>query len=209
MTVDTSWYNRYRGAGNPDFGAQFDQVVNIVGRPTIPTSGRVGSTEIQVIAHSAAFHFAAIEQGGGSLYSNLLGRVISPQAIRILAAIGPTEIYHFAAFHKSLELLFGLDSGDGLVFPDLKGDPERAFAIFPEPTQFLSGDLALNSIIRPLNTVNAGAVAAATGLAESGLFEGQGQEFFDAVVGLAEAADKANTNHHRRRRRQFRTDLPV
>ena len=209
LTVDTSWYNRYRSAENPDFGAQPDQVVTIANRPTIPTSGALGSGALQTIAHSAAFHFAAIEQGGGSLYTNLLNRVRSPQAIRILASIGPTEIYHFASFHKSLEGLFGWDSGDGLRFPNLKAEPNRAQAIFPEPTQFFGPNLPLVSVIRPSNTANAGAVAAATGLAQSGLFLGQSQAFFDAVVALATAADQANDRYHEQRRRKFSTDLPL
>lgn len=150
-----------------------------------------------------------MNKGGGSLYTNLLNRVRSPQAIRILASIGPTEIYHFAAFHKTLEDLFGFDSGDGLVFPDLRSDTDRAFAIFPEPTQFFSQNLALCSVIRPANTGNAGALAAAAGLASSGLFEGQSQAFFDAVIGLATAADEANERWHQRRRRRFETDLPI
>ncbi|MCB0111546.1 MAG: hypothetical protein KDE53_36740, partial [Caldilineaceae bacterium] len=191
------------------FGAQPEQVVTIANRPTVPTSGMLGSGALQTIAHSAAFHFAAIEQGGGSLYTNLLSRVRSPQAIRILASIGPTEIYHFASFHKALEGLFGWDSGDGLLFPNLKDDTNRAHAIFPEPTQFFGPNLPLVSVIRPANTANAGAVAAATGLVQSGLFQGQSQTFFDAVVALATAADEANARDHEQRRRKFSTDLPL
>lgn len=209
LTVDTSWYERYRSAQNPDFGAQPGQVVAIVNRPTVPTSGSLGSGALQTIAHSAAFHFAAIEQGGGSLYTNLLNRVRSPQAIRILASIGPTEIYHFASFHKSLEGLFGWDSGDGLLFPDLKANTNLSQAIFPEPTQFFNPKLPLVSVIRPANTANAGALAAATGLVQSGLFAGQSQAFFDAVVALATAADEANTRYHEQRRRRYGTDLPL
>jgi len=46
-------------------------------------------------------------------------------------------------------------------------------------------------VIRPRNTDTAGAVAAATGLVNSGLFEGQSTAFFDAVTALARAADAA------------------
>src|SRR5205814_1781334 len=38
LTVDTSWYNRYRQPGNPDFGDQFGQIVTINNRSTVPTS---------------------------------------------------------------------------------------------------------------------------------------------------------------------------
>lgn len=173
LTVDTSWFNRYRGTDNPDFGDQFPQLVDIVGRPTVPTSERLKDHEIQAIAHSASFHFAAIEQGGGSLYTNLIQKVSNATVLLILASIGPTEVYHFSAFHKSLEGIFRLET-DGLVFPDLKRNRDLAEAIFPEPATFLSRDLPLTSVIRPSSTAQAGAVAAATGLVQSGLFEGQG-----------------------------------
>jgi hypothetical protein len=191
LTVDTSWYNRYRGAGNPDFGDQFSQLVNITNRSAIPTSNRMTVQDFRVAAHCAAFHFCAIEQGGGSLYCNLLGRVHSPDVVAILASIGPVEIYHFATFHKSLEGLRGLDAGGGLVFPNLKADPGLARLVMPEPCTFLSPNFPLCSVIRPRSTQNAGAVAAATGLVNSGLFAGQSKQFFAAVVALATAADQA------------------
>jgi hypothetical protein len=188
--VDTSWYARYRSAENPDFGATFPQLVEIRDRPTIPTRS-LPRAELQGIAHSAAFHFAAIEQGGSSLYCSLIPKATSLDVLRILAAIGPTEVYHFSAFHKSLEGLFALKTKDGLTFPDLRSDRDLSEAIFPEPTRFLRQGLALCSVIRPCNTENAGAVAAATGLVQSGLFAGQSQQFFDAVTALATAADAA------------------
>jgi hypothetical protein len=191
LTVDTSWYNRYRGTGNPDFGDSFPQLVEIAKRPTIPATDTPGKDQLQTIAHSAAFHFAAIEQGGGSLYNSLISRVSNPEVVAILASIGPTEVYHFAVFHKSLEGLYGHNSGDGLVFPDLRSNPELAQAIMPEPCRFLRPEFPLCSVIRPRSPQNAGAVAAATGLVKSGLFEGQSQAFFDAVVALAQAADAA------------------
>lgn len=191
LTVDTSWYNRYRSPLNPDFGATFPQVATIVNRPTIPTSDDLSITQLQAIAASALFHFNAIEQGGGSLYSTLLLHVTDIDPVRILSSIGPTEIYHFAAFHKSLEFQFAVDSGDGLVIPDLSSNRDVAEAIFPEPCTFLNASFPLCSVIRPTNVENAGAVAAATGLVNSGLFTGQSSAFLDAVVALATAADAA------------------
>jgi len=189
LTVDTSWYNRYRGIGNPDFGDQFPQLVNIVNRPTIPAFVRLNTRHFQTIAHSALFHFCAIEQGGGSLYTRLSTQVNHPDVRMILAAIGPTEIYHFATFHKSLEDMFAFNSQDGLIFPDLRNNPEVAHAVMPEPCNFLGGGFPLCSVIRPTARANAGPLAAATGLVNSGLFQGQSQAFFNAVVALATAAD--------------------
>src|SRR5882724_7304746 len=73
LNVDTSWYLRYRSAGNPDFGDTFGQAVDIVNRPGIPVQNQALYTanQIQAIANTAAFHFAMIEQGGSSLYDAL------------------------------------------------------------------------------------------------------------------------------------------
>lgn len=190
LSVDTSWFLRYRSADNPDFGAQFPQFVEITNQPTIPT-GFVSARRAQELAHAAAFHFAAIEQGGSSLYCSLIPKASSLDVLRVLASIGPTEVYHFAAFHKSLEGMFGLKTSSGIEYPDLRQDRELSEAIFPEPARFLRDGLAHCSVIRPCETANAGAVAAATGLVQSGLFEGQSQQFFDAVAALAVAADSA------------------
>src|SRR5438876_179109 len=73
LTVDTSWYTRYRSTGNPDFGATFAQIVHLVNLPAIPNTDLPDPTDtdgfkIQLIANTAGFHFATIEQGGASLY---------------------------------------------------------------------------------------------------------------------------------------------
>src|SRR5689334_6242914 len=96
LTVDTSWYTRYRSTGNPDFGDTFAQIVNLVNLPAIPnTDLAVGSDEAQLIANTAGFHFATIEQGGSSLYDSFLPKATSAEVIRIVAAIGGSEIQHF------------------------------------------------------------------------------------------------------------------
>lgn len=190
LTVDTSYYARYRSAGNPDFGDTFPQIVNIVNRPTIPLTNDVDDDEMDVIAQTAAFHFAAIEQGGSSLYNSLSTKVTNLDVLAILASIGPTEVYHFAVFQTALEGISKIDGGKGLKFPNLRKDPARG-TLMPKPCKFLNVNFPLCSIIRPRATENAGAVAAATGLAASGLFAGQSQTFIDAAIGLATAADAA------------------
>jgi hypothetical protein len=192
LSVDTSWYLRYRQAGNPDFGDTFPQIVNIVNRTTIPLSRNLTDAQYDIIAQSACFHFAAIEQGGSSLYNYLSQRVSSPEARNITASIGPTEVYHFAVFQTALEGIRGLDSGDGLVFPDFQNNAQlrtQAQNLMPAPCRFLAPNLPLCSVIRPGLRQNAGCVAAATGLVNSGLFRGQSSRFFNAVVALAQAAD--------------------
>jgi hypothetical protein len=190
LNVDTSWFLRYRSAENPDLGATFPQFVAINSRDTIPVSNSQSENQIQLAAHAAAFHFCAIEQGGGSLYNGLLSKVTSLDTLAIVAAIGPTEIIHFTGFHKSLENLPAF-SFDGLSFPNIRDNRELGEGIFPEPCRFLDPNFPLCSVVRPRSNANSGPLAAATGLVQSNLFAGQGNDFFDAVVALATAADNA------------------
>jgi hypothetical protein len=190
LTVDTSYYERYRGQGNPDFGNTFPQIVNITNQTAVPTSNGIHGLDLLSIAQTAAFHFAAIEQGGSSLYNSLLTKVSDLNVVAILASIGPTEVYHFAIFQEALEGIVGLKVAGGPAFPDLRTCPDRG-EITPHPCTFLDPSYPLCSVIRPRNTNTAGAVAAATGLVKSGLFAGQSTAFFNAVTALATAADAA------------------
>jgi hypothetical protein len=192
LTIDTSYYHRYRARGNPDFGDSFKQIVQIANLPTIPTSDSLSDLELQSIAETAAFHFAAIEQGGSSLYNSLSTKVSGLDVLSILTSIGPTEVYHFAVFQTVLEQIgkLGGNKTGGPQFPDIRTRPHRG-DIMPEPCTFLEFRLPRCSVIRPRNTDTAGAVATAAGLVNSGLFKGQSQAFFDAVIALAKAADAA------------------
>ena len=86
-----------------------------------------------------------------------------------------------------------VDSGDGLVFPDLNlTHPESPTSlVMPAPCKFISEDLPLCSIIRPTSVPLAGATAAAQFLTDTGLFHGQSDAFFTALFTLAAAADRA------------------
>jgi len=79
------------------------------------------------------------------------------------------EVYHFAVFQTALERIRKLEDHDGPNFPDILENPNRG-DIMPEPCTFLDKSLPVCSVIRPRNTNTAGAVAAATGLVNSGLF---------------------------------------
>ncbi|MEO8726957.1 MAG: twin-arginine translocation signal domain-containing protein [Acidobacteriaceae bacterium] len=112
LTVDTSFWSRYRSITNPDFDSgPFVQAVPSlnVGRHTaIPrsdddTAGSFISNDnsksitphLQAIAYTAGFHFAFIEQGGTSLYPTLAQKVNNLEVLRILLSIGPSETMHF------------------------------------------------------------------------------------------------------------------
>lgn len=195
LTVDTSWWIRYRSRRNPDFGADFPQFIEIVNRPAIPLVDLpVGSDEAQAIANTAAFHFGTIEQGGTSLYASFVPKASSFDLLEILPSIGGSEVVHFAIWHDKAGNAPEV-SVPGVSFPDMEsfnGDPLRQKnLIMPEPCRFLRSGLPAASVVRPVTTANAGAVAAATGLTNSGLFDGQPPAFFTLLNGLAQAADAA------------------
>jgi hypothetical protein len=199
LNVDTSWYRRYRSSGSPDFGDSFAQAVNIVNRPAIPVQNQAlyTSNQIQAIANTAAFHFAMIEQGGSSLYDALSLKCSSLLALRIVTSIGGTEVAHFEIWNDKAGDAPPVDSGDGLVFPDLNQDPATTTSlVMPRPCKFISEDLPLCSVIRPTSDSLAGAVAAAEFLSATGLFTGQSDAFFRVLTRLAVAADKAVRQFH-------------
>jgi hypothetical protein len=204
LTVDTSWYTRYRSTGNPDFGDTFAQIVNLVNVPAIPnTDLAIGSDEAQLIANTAGFHFATIEQGGSSLYDSFLPKATSAEVIRIIAAIGGSEIQHFEVWQDKAGNAPPVPFDTGAQFPALPHSPDQepngidpsdpidTNQIMPRPCKFISPNLPLCAVIRPTLTANAGAVAAATGLTNSGLFDGQSDAFFAALFALAKDADSA------------------
>src|SRR4051812_8661024 len=196
LSVDTSFWTRYRTARNPDLGDHLPQAVPTlaVGRhPAIPRDNAdlEDANHLQAIANTAGFHFAFIEHGGTSLYAALAQRVTSKEVLRILLSIGGSEIMHFQTWHDKAGNAPALTDG-GLVFPDLNADGEstQTNLILPEPTKFLSRKFPAVSIIRPTETKGA-AMGAARALTKDGLFIGQKREFFDVVGKLAKAADAA------------------
>jgi len=202
LTVDTSWYTRYRSTGNPDFGDTFPQIVNLVNVPAIPNGDlALGSDAIQFIANTAGFHFATIEQGGSSLYDSFLPKANGAEVIKIIAAIGGTEVMHFEVWQDKAGNAPPVPLATGSLFPNLPhseeqtpngidpADPIDTNQIMPRPCKFISPHLPLCSVIRPTSTAQAGAVAAATALTNSGLFQGQSRTFFQVLFELAEEAD--------------------
>ena len=196
LTIDTSFWTRYRSPTNPDFGAEFPQVVNISGRTAIPRDNAelADLNHVQAIANTAGFHFAFIEQGGSSLYAAMTEKVTSLQVLRIVVSIGGTEIQHFQTWQDKAANVPPLTDA-GLVFPDFSKPPFNTGIfegnkIMPVPCEFISPDLPRCSIIRPTdpNGIAAGAVRALT---EDGLFIGQSSGFFAYLGELAEAADAA------------------
>jgi hypothetical protein len=212
LTVDTSFYSRYRSALNPDFRATFAQIVDLVNVPGIPNSDLPAPTDlnngfmIQFIANTAGFHFASIEQGGASLYQSFLPKATSPEVIQIAGAIGGAEIQHYQTWTDKIANAPALTDNNGnSVFPQLPAAPDlpnppdgtdNAAAndtnqIFATPCEFIDPNLPLCSVIRPISTQQGGAAATVAFFKNDGLFIGQGQDFLDRLNELAEEADGA------------------
>jgi hypothetical protein len=201
LTVDTSWYIRYRSKKNPDFGATFPQAVRITDKPAIPiTNADFGPPDhIQAIADTAAFHFGTIEQGGSSLYSAMAQKAHNVEVLRIVVSIGGDEVAHFlewvdfAGNGASAPLAPLTDPVTGLFIPNLNasGSPlTQTNLIFPVACEFIAPSLPRCAVIRPTEPdgIAAGVVQFLT---DMGLFIGQSTEFFDTLNALATAADAA------------------
>lgn len=215
LTVDTSWWVRYRSTTNPDFGSKFDQAVpslnegqhTAIPRTDADTAGSSLSdnlpasisTHLQAIAFTAGFHFAFIEQAGTSLYHTLSQKVSSREVLRILVSIGGSEIMHFQTWQDKAGNALPLSDTDPITkstvtFVDLtKGQPDtlQANLIMPEPCEFINRELPPCAIIRPTGPHQIGAMGAIQGLIADGLFIGQTKEFIQLILHLAEEADEA------------------
>ena len=169
LTIDTSFWSRYRSITNPDFDpkAMFAQAVptlNEKQHTAIPRSKddtanssissdntQSISTHLQAIAFTAGFHFAFIEQGGSSLYPTLAQKVTNLQVLRILLSIGPSETMHFQTWQDKAGNalpLTDVDNGPGgtgatVMFTDLKGAQGETD---PEST---NGDTLQANLIMP------------------------------------------------------------
>jgi hypothetical protein len=202
LSVDTTWWTRYRSKENPDLGATFPQAVPslAVGQhPAIPvTQADLNNpNHIQAIANTAGFHFGFIEQAGTSLYATLSQRVTSADVLKITISIGGSEIMHFQVWHDKAGNAIALtdnQAGGSLTFVNLAvGQPEslQANLIMPEPTDFIK-DLPEVAIIRPTGPGQLDAVGAINGFIADGLFIGQPKAFTDLVLDLAADADRAH-----------------
>jgi len=208
LTVDTSWWTRYRSTTNPDFGATFPDAVpslNSGQHTAIPRNNAElddpnnPSDHVKAIAFTAGFHFGYIEQGGTSLYAMLAQKVTSLEVLRILLSIGGSEIMHFQTWQDKAGNATPLTDFDPInnstaTFTDLTtGQPEtlQANLIMPEPCEFISPNLPACAIIRPSGPGQLDARGAINSFIADGLFRGQSSQFLQLINSLARAADAA------------------
>jgi Ferritin-like domain len=212
LTLDTSWWTRYRSrTENPDLDPSFifPQAIPdlFTGQHTaIPRTNAdvMNANLLQVIANTAGFHFATIEQGGNSLYPSMAQRAQSVEVLRILISIGPTETMHFQTWQDKAGnapqvSAFDPVNNNTVTFPDLNSPPFPAGfgledfqtnLIMPEPCPFISPSLPVCSVIRPTET-NGIAMGVVNFLTNMGLFIGQSPAFFAFLNQLAMEADSA------------------
>jgi len=201
LTVDTSWYTRYRSDLNPDLGATFPQAIDLVNVPGIPLTDAdfKPKDHIQAIANTAAFHFGTIEQGGSTLYSAMVQKATNLEVLRILVSIGGDEVAHFlewvdfAGNGVQPPVAPFTDPKSGLTFPNFDKTFNPALQtnlIFPVPCEFINAKLPRCAVIRPTNPkgIAAGVVSFLTAM---GLFIGQSAEFSKVLTTLANQADAA------------------
>jgi hypothetical protein len=201
LTVDTSWFTRYRSALNPDFGATFPQAINLVNVPAIPLTDAdfAPANHIQAIANTAAFHFGTIEQGGSTLYSAMAQKASNLEVLRIVVSIGGDEVAHFlewvdfAGNGVQPPVAPFTDPVSGLTFPNFDATPDPSLQtnlIFPLPCEFISPNLPRCAVIRPTNPKGI-AMGVVNFLTAMNLFAGQSPAFFKALNVLARQADAA------------------
>jgi len=212
LTVDTSFYTRYRSAENPDLDPNFTFSQAVKGldvgqHPAIPRSdadtagSSIGNAtdHLKAIAFTAGFHFAFIEQGGTSVYPALAQRVTHRQVLQILLSIGPTETMHFQTWQDKAGNATPLTDTDPITkatvtFVDLtQNQPPllQSNLIMPEPCFFLNRKFPRCSIVRPTHTKGA-EMDVVTGFTADGLFIGQEPAFFELLQDLASDADAAH-----------------
>lgn len=220
LTVDTTWWTRYRSStANPDLGGKFENAIPDLAKgqhPAIPLNdgdlvlNPDGSlpNHLQAIAFTAGFHFGFIEQGGTSLYPTLAQKVTNLEVLRVLLSIGPSETMHFQTWSdKAGNFNLISDPSQSLSFPNLNAgtDPNsggtgnandfQTNLIMPEPTVFLNKAFGPVAIIRPTADFDGGAQAAVQAFAADGLFidpaTGKNTGIVAKLMELAEAADDA------------------
>jgi len=221
LSVDTSWFTRYRSTTNPDLGgAPYPQAlpqlssgqykaIPLTTTDIAPLVNGVPPANVQAIANTAAFHFGYIEQGGLSLYAALSQKVTSPQVLQITLGIGGDEICHFlewvdfAGNGVQGPVAPFTDPISGLTFPDFNVSVPvnngmtppnpllQTNLIFPVPCAFINANLPWVAVLRPLSDAQGGAVATINSFIADGLFIGQPTSFTNYLMQLAQAADAA------------------
>jgi hypothetical protein len=222
VNLDTSWFNKYRTANNPDVQPEAPPLVVGLNGPTIPTATGGATADNQRTGMMALMHMSMNEQLESSTYVALGALIRNREMLRLMASILPVEMMHYTAFQTSLARSqgsagtgtgaggtgtgtgtgtgsgTGTDPGIGagtasLTIPNIAGQGTPIpLPVLPAPAPFYAG-LPPVSVVRPSTIPRAGAVATAQKLAASNIFAGQPPAFLEMMMQMARAADAAGT----------------
>jgi hypothetical protein len=211
LNIDTSWFNKYRTASNPDVQPASPMLITLNNQPTIPTqamsSGTPAATgDMQLLAEAALLHMSLNEQTESSTYLALGAFIRNRELLGLMSSILPVEMMHYTAFQTSVARLTapatsmpgtGSGSGDGnagmmLNMLNIGGQANMIpLPVLPAPAPVYANQPPV-SVVRPRRIPNAGAVATAQKLVAANYFAGQPAAFNEMMMAMARAADSAS-----------------
>ena len=205
LTVDTTWWTRYRSQPQEPRSRAHRSRRRCPGLlkgefPAIPRIERRPEARQATSRRSPtppASTSRTIEQGGTSLYPSLAQRVNDPEVLRVVLSIGPTETMHFQTWQRQGGQRAAVDRPDqraGVPRPQRpavrRAEDFQTNLIMPEPTTFLNGSCrSARSSARPRPRERRWARPSSS--PPMGLFIGQSPAFFAALTALARQADAA------------------
>jgi hypothetical protein len=209
LNFDTSWFTQYRRANSPESQDHSPLAACLVNMPAIPRTEADFDepAHTQIIANTAVFHLAFIENACSSLYASVSRKVKRPDVLKVTLGIGSQEIAHFLEWvdfaSKAVDgMPFRLDAGQVPLmdqaphaskhFDFISGEPLLQPALLlAVRCEFIRKGPPLYSVYRPIDDRFGGAVATIHSFTESGLFAGQSKNFLRSLMTLAEEADAA------------------
>jgi hypothetical protein len=102
VNVDTSFFNKYRTANNPDVQPEAPPLIMGLSGPTIPTATGGATADNQRTGLMALMHMSMNEQLESSTYIALGSLIRNREMLRLMASILPVEMMHYTAFQTSL-----------------------------------------------------------------------------------------------------------
>jgi len=119
LTVDTSFWIRYRSTGNPDFGDTFPQFIDIVNRTAIPLRDNYTADENPGHRQHRGVSLPVHRTGRLQSLHHDADEATALDTVRIIAGIAGVEVAHFTVWHDKAGNAPPV-SVDGLVFPDME-----------------------------------------------------------------------------------------
>ncbi len=207
LNLDTSWFNKYRTASNPDLQPESPMLLALQNQQTIPTgpmTGGAAAGDMQLLAQAAVLHMSQNEQTESSTYLALGAFIRNRELLGLMSSILPVEMMHYTAFQTSVARMTAPapgsttppagNTGAAMTLRTLNiGGQANSIPlpVLPAPAPVYAG-LPPVSVVRPRRISKAGAVATAQKLVAANYFAGQPATFMDMMMTMARAADSAS-----------------